>query len=59
MAKQPSKPQAPPLLWDIYKAAAKAKPLGTVEALDADEAIEKAAQEFKVIASELIAVQRR
>jgi hypothetical protein len=59
MAKQPSKPQAPPPLWDIYKAAAKAKPFGTVEAADADEAIEKAAKEYKVIASKLIAVPRR
>ncbi len=58
MAKQPSKPQAP-TLWDIFKAAAKAKPLGTIEAADEDEAIEKAAQEFKVIASKLIAVRRR
>jgi len=39
MPKQPS-PQQPPALslWDIFKAAAKAKPLGTVEAADADEA---------------------
>jgi hypothetical protein len=59
MAKQPPKPQAPPPLWDIYKAAAKAKPLGTVEAADADEAIEKAAEQFKVIASKLIAVTSR
>jgi hypothetical protein len=58
MAKQPSKPQAP-TLWDIFKAANKVKPLGTVEAADADAAIEKAAKEFKVIASKLIAVRRR
>ena len=37
----------------------KAKPLGTVEATDADEAIEKAAREFNVIASKLIAMRRR
>jgi hypothetical protein len=30
-----------------------------VEAADEDEAIEKAAKEFKVIASKLIAVRRR
>ena len=56
MAKQPSKPQ---LRWDIYKAASKAKLIGTVEAADADEAIEKAAKEYKVIASKLIAVRYR
>jgi hypothetical protein len=33
--------------------------LGEVEAADEREAIEKAAKEFKVIASKLIAVQRR
>ena len=58
MAKQPTEPPKP-TSWDIFKAAAKARPLGTVEAADADEAIEKAAKEFKVIASKLIAVQRR
>ena len=42
---------------DVYRAAAELRPLGTVEAADADEAIEKAAKEFKVIASKLIAVQ--
>jgi hypothetical protein len=57
MAKKPEPP--PPTIWDIYRAAAKLRPLGTVEAADADEAIEKAAKEFKVIASKLIAVQRR
>ena len=36
-----------------------AKPLGTVEAADDDEAIAKAAEQFKVIASKLIAVRRR
>jgi len=58
MAKQPPKPQAP-TLWDVYRAAAKLRPLGTVEAADADEAIEKAAKEYKVIASKLIAVTSR
>jgi hypothetical protein len=47
MPKPPSKPQAPPLAsWNVYKAAAKAKPLGTVEAADADAAIERGAAEF-------------
>jgi hypothetical protein len=45
-----------PLRWDMYRAAAKLRPLGAVEAADADEAIDKAAQEF---ASKLIAAQRR
>jgi 1,2-phenylacetyl-CoA epoxidase PaaB subunit len=57
MAKQPSKPQAP-TLWDIFKAAAKAKPLGTIEAADEDEAIEKAAKEFRQHATKLIAVHK-
>jgi hypothetical protein len=48
-----------PTRWDIYRAAAKLRPLGTVEAADEDEAIENAAAEFKVIASKLIAVQQR
>jgi len=52
-------PNRSPLLWDIYKAASKAKLIGTVEAADADEAIEKAAKEYKVIASKLIAVRYR
>ena len=56
MAKQPT---TPPLIWDVHKAASKAKWITTVEAADADEAIEKAATEFKVIASKLIAVLRR
>ena len=34
-------------------------PRGEVEAADADEAIAKAAAEFRVIASKLIAVRRR
>jgi hypothetical protein len=50
------KPQ-PLLSWDIYRAAVKAKCLGTVEATDADAAIAEAAKEFKMDASKLIAVQ--
>jgi hypothetical protein len=45
------------LRWDIYKAAAKARWIGTVEATDKREAIEKAAEEFKTDASKLIAAQ--
>ena len=33
----------PMLRWDIYRAAAKAKWLGTVEAVDEEEAIERGA----------------
>ena len=50
------KPQ-PLLSWDIYRAAAKAKWLGTVETTDADAAVAEAAKEFKMDASKLIAVQ--
>jgi len=57
MAKQLPKPQAP-TIWDVYRAAAKLRPLGTVEAADANEAIDKAAKEYKVIAGKLIAVRR-
>jgi hypothetical protein len=43
-----------------YRAASKAKWIGTVEATnDADAAIEAAAKEFATDASKLIAVQRR
>ncbi len=48
-----------PITWDVYPAAAKLRPLGTIEAADEAEAIQKAAAEFKVIASKLIAVRRR
>jgi hypothetical protein len=43
----PRKPKPLPT-WEIYIAKAKATRLGTVEAADADTAIEAAAQEFKV-----------
>jgi hypothetical protein len=46
MTRKTEPPQ--PTRWDIYRAAAKGKPLGTVEAADADEAVTKAAAEFKV-----------
>jgi hypothetical protein len=38
----------PILRWDIYRAAAKAKWIGTVEAADADAAIKEAAKQFDV-----------
>ncbi len=61
MPKRPSpdKPQPTPLSWDIYRAANKAKLIGSVEAGDAEAAIEKAAIEFKTDAWRLIATRRR
>lgn len=56
MAKKPEPPQ--PTSWAIYKIAAKAMWLGTVEAPDAATAIEKAAAEFKVDTWRLLAVTR-
>jgi 1,2-phenylacetyl-CoA epoxidase PaaB subunit len=54
------KPEARKLVtWDVYRAAHKPKNVGSVQAADADEAVQKAAQEFKVDARRLIAVQRR
>jgi hypothetical protein len=44
--------------WNIYKIAATAVRLGTVEAPDAATAIEKAAAEFRVPANRLMAIQR-
>jgi hypothetical protein len=58
MPKRPSPPQAPLSSWDIYRAASKARWIGSVEAADADAAIEAAAQEFKTDARRLIAVRR-
>ena len=57
MARKPKPPA--PITWEIFKAAAKLRPLGTVEAADEAEAIAKAAAEFKVIASKLIATRPR
>ena len=49
----------PLLRWDIYRAAAKARLLGNIEAADADEAIAVAVKEFQVKAPKrLIAVRR-
>jgi hypothetical protein len=48
------------LRWDIYRAAAKAKWIGTVEAVDADAAIKDAAKEFNIEdPKKLIAVPQR
>jgi hypothetical protein len=59
VVKLPPKPQARPTQWGIYRAAAKARLIGTVTAPDANAAIEVAAQERKVRdPRRLIAVQR-
>jgi hypothetical protein len=56
MAKKPETPK--PITWSIYRIAAKAVWLGTVEAPGEATAIEKAAAEFKVPATRLMAVRR-
>ena len=55
MTKRPRVVSANPVTWDIYQAA---KWLGTVEAANAEEAIEAAAKEFAIDAKRLIAVRR-
>ncbi len=55
----PRKPEPPPKSWNVYKVAAKAIWLGTVQAPDKKAAIEKAAQEFKIDAWRLYAVPRQ
>ena len=53
------KPQTRPIRWDIYRAAAKARLIGTVEAPTADDAIKVAAAEYQVPdPRKLIAVRR-
>ena len=59
MAKKPEALPPQQIIWDVYRVASKLRLLGTVEAASADEAIEKAAKEFKAIASKLIAVPGR
>ncbi len=61
MPKRPSFEKPPPGLlssWDIYRAASKAKWIGTVEAADEADAIAKAVKEFKQPPEKLIAVRR-
>jgi hypothetical protein len=45
-------------VWDVYRAAARARYVGQVIAADADEAIRAAAVEFKTDIKKLIAVRR-
>ena len=53
------KPQLSRIIsWDIVHAAARIKLLGTVEAADERDAIEKAARKFQKDPKKLIAVKR-
>jgi len=56
MAKKREPPK--PTTWTIYKIAAKAVRLRTLEAADETTAIDKAAAESKVPATRLMAVRR-
>jgi hypothetical protein len=56
MAKKPE--PSKPIIWIIYKIAAKAVWLGEVETPDEPTAMEKAAAEFKVRANRLMALRR-
>jgi hypothetical protein len=51
-------PPPKPIIWNVYKFASKAVWLGTAEAADEREAIQKAAEEFKRPATKLYAVRR-
>ena len=57
MAKKPEPPK--PIVWTVYKLAAKQERLGVVEAPDEATAIEKGAAEFKVPANGGQAMARR
>jgi hypothetical protein len=56
MAKKPEPPR--PMTWTIYKLAAKAERLSTLEAPDEATSIERGASEFKVAACGLMAIRR-
>jgi len=56
----PRKPEPPPLsTWDVFRVAHRAIWLGTVEATDERDAIEKVAKERDIPAAMLIATRRR
>jgi hypothetical protein len=59
LAGMAKKPELPEPSWAIYKVVARAVWLGTVEAPTEVAAIGKAAQEFKIDARWLYAVERR
>jgi hypothetical protein len=54
----PKFPRAHIVWWDIVFAGARLRFLGSVEATDERDAIEKAAQEFKTDPNKLLAVKR-
>jgi hypothetical protein len=56
MAKKPE--PSKPIVWNVFKIAAKAVFLGVIEAPDEATAIEKGAAEFKVAANRLMALRR-
>ena len=61
MPKRPSlsQPEPPPTTWTIYKFASRLQWLGTVQATDKRDAIEKAAKEFRLDPAKLLAERRR
>jgi len=60
MANQSPNPQGSPLSsWDVYRQAHKAIWLGTVEATDERDAIEKVANDRNIPANRLIATRHR
>jgi hypothetical protein len=60
MAKKSNDLQSTPLpLWSIYRVAHKAVWMGEVEAADECAAIEKAAEQFKLPATRLMAMRRQ
>jgi hypothetical protein len=54
----PSQPEPPQTTWTIYKFASRLQWVGTVQATDKREAIEKAAKEFRVDPTKLMAERR-
>jgi len=55
----PSQPEPPQTTWTIYKFASRLQWLGTVQATDKREAIEKAAKEFRLDSAKLMAERQR
>ncbi len=54
----PSQPEPPQTTWTIYKFASRLQWLGTVQATHKREAIEKAAKEFRLDPTQLMAEPR-
>jgi hypothetical protein len=54
----PKFPPSHPMSWDIVHAGARIEFLGSVEATDERDAIEKAAEKFKTDPNKLLAVKR-